>query len=101
MDFRFAEDDGKLVIAFCGDLDNASVPEAEKYMERVYMYDDCDLILDCSRLNYISSKGLRLLIDIYKHFRNCGHHSYIRNMNKMVKDVLYIGGFLSFYEEIG
>lgn len=87
-------------IALCGDLDNESVPEAEKMMSRVFMQDEYDILLDCSHLNYISSKGLRLLITLYKHCRDNGHKAYISNMNKNVREVLHIGGFLTLYQEI-
>ncbi len=100
MELRYAEENGRLRVSFCGDLDNASVPEAEKALENVLKRDDCDILLDCSHLNYISSKGLRLLIEIYKHFRNCEHRTYITKMNEIVREVLYIGGFLEYYQEI-
>ena len=100
MDVRFSVQDRKMVIAICGDLDNAAAPEAEKMMERVYTQDEYDILVDCSHLNYISSKGLRLLINLYKHCRNTGHRSYITNMNENVREVLFIGDFLKLYEEI-
>jgi anti-anti-sigma factor len=100
MEIRFAEQDGRLTIAFCGDLDNAAAPEAEKMLSRVYMQDEYDILLDCSRLNYISSKGLRLLINLYKHLRDTGHRGFITKMNKNVREVLHIGGFLTLYQEV-
>lgn len=100
MDIRFAEQDGRLTVAIIGDLDNASAPEAEKMLGHAMMRDDCDILMDCSHLNFISSKGLRLLVNLYKHFRDCGHHAFITKMNKNVKEALYIGGFLTLYEEI-
>ena len=101
MDIRFAEQqEGRLTIAFCGDFDNAAAPEAEKMLSRVFMQDEYDILLDCSRLNYISSKGLRLLIILYKHLRDTGHSGFITQMNKNVREVLHVGGFLRLYEEI-
>ena len=100
MEIRFAEQDGRLTIASCGDLDNAAAPEAEKMLSRVYMQDEYDILLDCSRLNYISSKGLRLLINLYKHLRDTGHRGFITKMNKNVREVLHIGGFLTLYQEV-
>jgi anti-anti-sigma factor len=100
MDIRFAEQDGRLTISFCGDLDNEAVPEVEKMLSRVYAQDEYDILLNCSRLNYISSKGLRLLINLYKHLRDTGHHGYITKMNKNVREVLHFGGFLNLYEEV-
>lgn len=35
----------------------------------------------------MSSKGLRLLINIYKHQRSIGRHSYITKMNKRLSSV--------------
>ena len=100
MDIRFAEQDDRLTIAFIGDFDNASVPEAEEMLARVFLRKDCDILVDCSHLNFISSKGLRLLINLYKHFRDCGRRTFITKMNKNVKKVLHVGGFLTLYEEI-
>lgn len=100
MEIRFAEQNGRLAIAFCGDLDNAAAPEAEKMLARVFQQEEYDVLLDCSHLNYISSKGLRLLITLYKHCRDTGHQTFITKMNKNVKEALQIGGFLKLYEEV-
>lgn len=100
MEIRYAEKDGKLVVAFCGDLDNASVQEAEKMLIPVFKREDCDLLLECSHLNYVSSMGLRLILNLYKHFRNCDHRSYVTKMNENVKEVFDISGFLKLFEEI-
>ena len=100
MEIRFAEQDDRLVIAFIGDLDNTATPEAETMLKRVYERDDCDILLECIKLNYISSRGLRLLVALYKHARNSGHKTFITHMNKNVKEVLEVGGFLDLYQEI-
>ena len=100
MDINLTEQEDRLVIAFIGNLDNMSAPEAEQTLQPVYKRKDCDFLIDCSQLNYISSKGLRLLITLYKHFRDCGHRVFIMNMNKNVKEVLHQSGFLTLYEEV-
>ncbi len=100
MEIRFAEQGRRLVIAFIGDLDNEAAPEAEKMLQRVFEQKEYDIQFDCSQLNYISSKGLRLFINLYKHLRDTGKHGYITKMNKNVKEVLYISGFLTLFEEI-
>lgn len=100
MEIRFAEQADKLMIAFIGDLDNAAAPEAEIALEKVYDRNDCDIMIDCSHLNYISSKGLRILLTLYKHQRANGKSALISNMNKNVREVLDIGGFLTLYKEI-
>ena len=100
MDIRITEQTGRLEIAFIGNLDNSTTPEAKQTLAPVFKRRDCDLLIDSSELNYISSLGLRLLIDLYKHFRDCGHRAYIMNMNGIVKEVLQQSGFLTLYEEV-
>ncbi|MBP5776941.1 MAG: STAS domain-containing protein [Prevotella sp.] len=100
MDIRFSEEGSRLIVAFIGDLDNTTAIEAERKLQRVFQQDEYDVVVECSHLNYISSKGLRLLILLYKHLRDSGHIGYITKMNSTVRDVLYTGGFLELYKEI-
>ena len=99
-EIRFAEIDNRLNVAIMGDLDNTSVAEVERMMAPVFNRDDVDLVLNCERLNYISSRGLRLLITLYKHQRDNGMKAFITKMNENVREALDIGGFLQLYQEI-
>ena len=87
------------MVAFIGNLDNMAALEVEQSLEPVFKRKDCDFLIDCSELNYVASKGLRLLINLYKHFRDCGHKSFVRDMNENVREVLYKSGFLKLYKE--
>ena len=100
MEIKFAKQDGRLVISIIGDLDNTVVPEAERLLNRVFTQDEFDILIDCSQLNYIASKGLRMLINLYKHQRDIDHLCFITQMNPHVKNVLNTGGFLTIYQEI-
>ena len=100
MEIKFAKQDGRLVISIIGDLDNTVVSEAERLLNRVLTQEEFDILLDCSQLNYIASKGLRMLINLYKHERDIDHLCFITQMNKHVKEVLNTGGFLTIYQEI-
>ncbi len=99
MDINISEQEDRLVVTFKGNMDNASISEAEQALAPVFQCKDRDFLIDCSELNYISSRGLRLLVNLYKHFRDCGHSAFIRNMNKNVREVLFNSGFLTLYVE--
>jgi len=100
MELRIAElEDNKLCVAFIGDLNNVAVADAEQSLARVFERDDCDILIECAKLNYISSMGLRLLLKLHKHARSSGHKTYIRNMNDFVRQVLQGGGFLDLFKE--
>ena len=86
------------MVAFSGDLDTAACAGVEKEIAPVYQRDDCDVVVDCAELDYISSSGLRILLNIYKHVRKSGHRAILRKPSEDVEDVLQIGGFLQLYD---
>lgn len=83
-----------------GDLDNTASSMAEKELAPLLECDDRDIVLECRELDYISSSGLRILLNIYKNARRSGHRAFIRNLNEDVTEVFRIGGFLQLFELI-
>ena len=63
------------------------------------MFDctDKDVVIDCTDLNYISSSGLRILLNIYKHTRTNGHNAILKGLKDDVKEVFQISGFLQLF----
>ena len=94
-----SEKDGRLVAALCGDLDNTASREAEKALAPLFERDDCDILVECGELDYISSSGLRILLNIYKHVRKNGHKAIVSHVNEGVEEVLQLGGFLQLFEK--
>ena len=41
--------------------------KAERDLAPLFERDDVDVVIDCAELKFISSSGLRLLLNIYKH----------------------------------
>lgn len=100
MEIRFLEQENRLVIALIGDYNTAAALEVEKKMERVFQRTDCDVLIECSKLNHICSMGLRMLISLYKHLRANDRQGYITNMNDHIKKVLDMAGYLTLYKEV-
>jgi len=98
MEITITEQSGKLVVALCGDFDNTACLEAEKALEPLFKRGDSDVVVECKQLNYIASSGLRLLLKLYKHQRNAGRRAILAHMNEDVREVFYLGGYLTFYE---
>ena len=92
-----SEQNGKLVFTLVGDLDNVASPEAARGFEPVFEHTDCDIVVDCTELNYISSSGLRILLNIYKHARSNGHVVFLKGLSEDVREVLSLGGFLQLF----
>jgi anti-anti-sigma factor len=98
MNITITEEQDRLIVALRGDLDNTASSQAEKELSPVFQRDDCDIVIDCRELEYISSSGLRILLNIYKHTRINGRRAIIRQMSDYVDEVMRTGGFLQLYE---
>lgn len=80
-----------LTISLEGRLDTTTAPELEKELK-----DSLDaataLTLDFSKLDYISSAGLRVLLSAHKTMSKKGGMK-VTNANEMVKEVFDVTGF--------
>ena len=97
MDITINQVEDRLVVALIGDLDNAASSQAERSLAPVYDFTDGDILIDCSQLNYISSSGLRIMLNIYKHARANGHKAILKGLSEDVKEVFQLSGFLQLY----
>ena len=84
-------DNGKACYALEGRLDTTTAPELERALK-----DDMDglteLVMDFSKLAYISSAGLRVLLSAHKDMSKKGGMK-ITNVNEIVNDVFDVTGF--------
>ena len=84
------QNDNELLIKLDGRLDTNTSPELEKELSSL---DDVKkLIFDFSKLEYISSAGLRIVLSCQKEMENKGE-MIIKNANDNVKEVFEITGF--------
>lgn len=93
MEITISEQNGRLVADLNGDLDNVASMQAERDLAPVFERTDCDVVLDCTELNYISSSGLRILLSIYKHTRSNGHKAVLKGLKEDVEEVFQLSGF--------
>jgi anti-sigma B factor antagonist len=98
MEITINEQDGRLIAAINGDLDNAASSQAERSLAPVFDRTDCDVVIDCTEMPYISSSGLRLLLNVFKHTRSNGHAAILKGMNDEVKEVFELSGFLQLFK---
>ena len=80
-----------LEIALEGRLDTMTAPELETELNRSLGSAE-SLVLDFSRLEYISSAGLRVLLTAHKTMSNKGGMT-VKNVNEIVQEVLEVTGF--------
>lgn len=86
-------EDNTLNVALEGRLDTTTAPELEGVLNESLADENItDLIFDFSKLEYISSAGLRVLLATQK-IMNGRHEMKIRNVNEVIKEVFDVTGF--------
>lgn len=80
-----------LTIALEGRLDTTTAPELEQALKES-LDSAQELIMDFSKLDYISSAGLRVLLSAHKSMRTKGGMKVV-NVNEIVKEVFDVTGF--------
>lgn len=80
-----------LTIALEGRLDTTTAPDLEKELKQS-MDAATTLTLDFSKLDYISSAGLRVLLSAHKAMASKGGMK-VTNVNELVKEVFEVTGF--------
>lgn len=83
-----------LVIELEGRLDTTTAPQLEEELKNS-LAGVTDLIIDLSKMEYISSAGLRVLLSAFKTMRNKGKMK-VTNANELVKEVFEVTGFSDF-----
>ena len=84
--------DGKVVIA--GRLDAAQCPAAQSFLDRV----QGPVTLDCSRLEYISSAGLGVLLKTQKRLMASAGKLRLAGVNRHLQDIFQYSGFDQIFE---
>ena len=98
MNTKIEEIDGKYVDTLEGEMDTAAAAEVEEVLKPLYNSDGKDVILDCNKLEYIASSGLRILINILKGAKAGGSKVILRGVNDDIKNVFKLTGFLPLFE---
>lgn len=80
-----------LTIELIGRLDTTTAPQLENELKES-LNGVCALILDFSKLEYISSAGLRVLLSAQKIMNTQGTMK-VTNVNDEIKEVFEITGF--------
>jgi len=98
MNTKFEEIDGKYVATLEGEMDTTAAVEAEEVLKPLFNSNGKDVIIDCKKLEYIASSGLRILLSILKGAKATGSKVVMRNVNEDIKTVFKLTGFISIFE---
>ena len=98
MQTTIQELDGNMVAILEGRLDTAAAPETERAMGPLFDSEGKDIIIDCTKLDYISSSGLRIFLGVLKSAKVKGSHVYIKGITDDVRAIFAMTGFVNLFE---
>lgn len=81
------------IVAFAGSLDSATAPLAQQALDATLASGSRKIVLDFSRLDYISSAGLRVLLGTAKRLGGGAGALRLFGLNETVGEVFQISGF--------
>ena len=90
--------DGKIIATFEGELDTAAAIDVEQELQPLYENEGHDIIIECEKLEYIASSGLRILLGILKSAKASGCKVTLRNMNDDIKNVFQLTGLINLFD---
>ena len=89
MKINFNNNNGILNVALDGRLDTTTAPEFENFISNNYDGTG-SIVIDCEKLSYISSAGLRVLLAAHKKTKGA---MKLTNVCELVMEVFEMTGF--------
>ena len=85
-------------VQFIGRLDTPASQEVAKQLEPVQEDASGTIVLDCKKLDYISSSGLRIFLTLRKAAASKGGQVIVQDINDDIRQVFMMTGFLNLFE---
>lgn len=90
--------EGMIVATLEGELDTAAAIEVEKELKPLFESEGRDIVIECEKLEYIASSGLRILLGILKSAKACGGKVTLRHLNDDIRNVFQLTGLISLFD---
>ena len=88
----------RFLVTFDGELDTVAAADVEEQLKPLYNSKGLDVFIDCTKLEYIASSGLRILISILKGAKAGGSRVVLKNLNEDIQSVFRLTGFIGLFE---
>ena len=92
------QQNGELIAILEGRLDTSVSAQTEQELQPLYDCQDKNIVFDCSKLEYISSSGLRIFLNVLKTTKARGGHVFIMGMNADINKIFAMTGFTNLFE---
>ena len=89
LSFDYTQDGEWLVVAVAGEVDMATAPQLRDCLTD---HQDTDVKVDLSRVGFLDSSGITVLVNAYKRLRDNGHRFRTASEQDNVLEVIKVCG---------
>jgi len=86
------------VVGIEGRLDTTNYNELESSLKELTDKNEKRILLDLSKMDYISSSGLRILLMYLKKMKAMDGRFMLSGMSKEIREIFEISGFVNIFE---
>lgn len=98
MEVNITKQGNTTTVEFVGRLDTPASADVSAALNPVIDDASGTIILDCSRMTYISSSGLRIFLTVRKAAASKGGNVIVKDINSDIRNVFMMTGFLNLFE---
>lgn len=88
----------KALVTLEGELDTAAAAKVNEQFEPLHSFKGGLILIDCAKLEYIASSGLRILLSLLKSAKANGNRVVLKDVNADIKNVFKMTGFITLFE---
>jgi len=97
MEIKISQDGNSIIASIIGRLDTIAAQNCEQDLKPVFDHADKDITLLLDKLDYVSSSGLRVLLNLRKEVTAKGGTLVLKNLTDEVKSVFVMTGFIKIF----
>jgi anti-anti-sigma factor len=98
MKTSITQQNGELIAVLEGRLDTSVSTQTEQELQPLYDSQGQNIVFDCNKLEYISSSGLRIFLNVLKVAKSKGDRVFITGANADINKIFAMVGFTNLFE---
>jgi anti-sigma B factor antagonist len=97
MNVDFKTRDAILIISVAGNIDSKTAPELQQKIVEA-AHDTNKIIIDLSKVEFVSSAGLRVLLMVYRQIKTNDGTVVLVGVSEEIEEVMSMTGFINFFK---
>ena len=98
MEIQEKKTESCVIVGIHGRLDTTNYGILEKHLKDLIDNKNTKIMVDCLKMDYVSSSGLRILLMTLKTITQAGGKFVLCNLQENIKEIFEISGFNSIFE---